>query len=282
VEAFSTPSATRDPGSQTRNDHHFVFVCGLHRSGTSVLFRSLRDHPDISGFENTGSFEDEGMHLQSVYLPSGAYGGAGAFGFHPEAHLTEASPLVTPENRQKLFDEWTPYWDLTKKFLLEKSPPNLIRTRFLEAMFPESSFIIMMRHPLAVSYATRAWYRHYRINWRSLSRILEHWLVCHEIFMEDRKHLRNQSLVIKYEHFVAEPQKWVARVNEMLGLEPHPTEQKILSHVNAKYFGKWAKDRSGTLTGFTTRSIIRRFEERCRAFGYSLVDPAYDPGGLDL
>lgn len=270
------PSGTPYVISRNIRDHHFVFVCGLHRSGTSVLFRSLRDHPDISGFDNTGSFEDEGMHLQSVYLPSGAYGGAGAFGFHREAHLTENSPLVTAENQQKLFEEWSPYWDLTKKYLLEKSPPNLIRTRFLQAIFPESSFIVMMRHPLAVSYATRAWYRHYRINWRSLSRILEHWLVCHEIFMEDRKYLRNQPLVIKYEHFVAEPQRWVARVHEMLGLEPRPAQQKILSHVNAKYFNKWNNDRSGTFSKITARSIIRRYEERCRAFGYSLADPGYD------
>ena len=216
------------------------------------------------------------MHLQSVYPPSGAYGGAGAFGFHPQAHLTEDSPLVTEQNRRKLFAEWSPYWDLTKKYLLEKSPPNLIRTRFLQAMFPASSFIIMMRHPLAVSYATRAWYRHYRINWRSLSRILEHWLLCHEIFMEDRKHLGNEPLINKYEHLVAEPQRWVAKVDEMLGLEPRPTEQKILSQVNAKYFGRWNRERQGILSGINSRSIIRRFEERCRAFGYSLEDPRYD------
>lgn len=281
MEAYPAPSETRELASRHIKDHHFVFICGLHRSGTSVLFRSLRDHPDISGFENTGSFEDEGMHLQSVYMPSGAYGGAGAFGFHPEAHLTEESPLVTPENREKMFGEWSPYWDLTKKYLLEKSPPNIIRTRFLQAMFPESSFIVMMRHPLAVSYATRAWYRHFRINWRSLSSIVEHWLVCHEIFMKDRNSLRNRPLIIKYEHFVAEPQRWVGRVHQMLGLETHPTHQKILSHVNAKYFAKWNRDLKGTLSGINSRSLIRRFEERCRAFGYSLADPSYDAEDLD-
>ena len=101
-------------------NHRFIFVCGLHRSGTSILFKSLRDHPEVSGFHNTNSPEDEGMHLQTVYKPSGAYGGAGKFGFNPELHLTEASPLVTEENRKKLFEEWTPYWDLSKQYLLEK------------------------------------------------------------------------------------------------------------------------------------------------------------------
>ena len=50
-------------------DKKIILVCGLHRSGTSLLFQILRDHPDISGFRNTGVNQDEGQHLQSVYLP---------------------------------------------------------------------------------------------------------------------------------------------------------------------------------------------------------------------
>ena len=71
------------------SDHRYIFVCGLHRSGTSVLFRSLRDHPEVSGFQGTPSPEDEGMHLQTVYPPSGRYGGAGVFGFYYEAQIKE-------------------------------------------------------------------------------------------------------------------------------------------------------------------------------------------------
>jgi hypothetical protein len=262
-------------GGSLISEHHFVFVCGLHRSGTSVLFRSLRDHPDISGFENTDSPEDEGMHLQSVYLPSGAYGGAGEFAFHEEAHLTEESPLVTDENRRKLMAEWSPYWDLDKSILLEKSPPNIVRTRFLEAMFPRTSFILMMRHPLAVSYATRKWYRHFKINWRGLARILEHWLVAHEIFLEDQKHLKSPSMIVKYEDLVSDPQLWVSRIQDMLGIEHYPTRQKILSGVNQKYFDKWKKEQEGLLSGPNSRWVVKNFEDRCRQFGYSLVDPEY-------
>jgi hypothetical protein len=104
------------------SQHQLVFVCGLHRSGTSVLFRSLRGHPLMSGFEDTNSPENEGMHLQTVYQPSGHYGGAGKFGFSPEAHLTEASELVSDANRKKLFEEWKPYWDLDKPFRRATQP----------------------------------------------------------------------------------------------------------------------------------------------------------------
>jgi hypothetical protein len=83
--------------------HAFVFVTGLHRSGTSPLHRCLRRHPQISGFENTGVAEDEGQHLQTVLPRGGAYGGPGRFGRHPEAHITETHPLANPETAEALF-----------------------------------------------------------------------------------------------------------------------------------------------------------------------------------
>lgn len=181
------------------HDHRFVFVGGVHRSGTSAVFRCLREHPLISGFKNTGVPEDEGQHLQSVYPPATAYGGPGKFGFNPGAHLTEASDLVTDDNRLRLFAEWKKYWDLEKSVHLEKSPPNLVRTRFLQELFPNAYFIIMIRHPIAVSYSTQDW-----IN-APLDKLIEHWLVCHERFEQDRQRIR-RLFVLKYEDFVERPQ----------------------------------------------------------------------------
>lgn len=256
---------------QAISGHRYIFVCGLHRSGTSVLARSLRDHPEVSGFQGTPSPEDEGMHLQTVYRPSGYYGGAGAFGFDPAAHLTEDSPLVTVANRQRLFSEWSLYWDLNKRYLLEKSPANIIRTRFLQAMFPNSYFIVLMRHPVAVSFATQKWYRRYRVNWRGFARILEHWLVCHEMFRADQACL-GKSFVLKYEEFVTEPSRWVNEIYGFLGLSDHAISEKIISGVNNRYFAQWQKKRSGFFSGIMNRRIVERYEERVRAFGYSLTD----------
>jgi len=170
--------------------HHFVFLGGLHRSGTTLLFRMLREHPAISGFANNQdanewlAAEDEGQYLQSVYPQAIYWGGPGKFAFAPEAHLTEQSELLTVENKAKLAIQWFPYWDLSKHFLLEKSPPNLIWTRFLQSAFPNSSFVIIERHPVAVSLATEKW------SPTGLVSLVEHWLVAHETFEKDRAHLR--------------------------------------------------------------------------------------------
>jgi hypothetical protein len=252
-------------------NHELVFICGLHRSGTSVLFQAIREHPQISGFENTESPEDEGMHLQTVYKPSGAYGGAGKFGFHAEAHLTEASPLVTEANRQKLFSEWRPHWDLNNHFLLEKSPPNLIRTRFLQAMFPQSSFIIFLRHPVAVSLATRRWYRTARIYSIRLHKVFEHWVICHEIFEKDRHHLQ-KYLVLKYEDFVHDPPGELEKVYKFLGLENNSPELSVHSGINEKYLSQWKAVLSGRISRLGARRIVNEFEPRVKSFGYSLID----------
>lgn len=254
------------------SEHRYVFVCGLHRSGTSVLFRSIREHPQISGFVGTDSPEDEGMHLQTVYKPSGYYGGAGRFGLHPEAHLTETSPLVNEENRNRLMSEWSRYWDLSRLYLLEKSPPNIIRTRFLQAMLPNSYFIVFMRHPIAVSLATWNWYKKYRVHWRSLSTIMENWLVSHEIFFKEDLPYLQHAHILKYEHFVTDPQGCISDIFGFLGLENHKTEQKVLSTVNEKYFSMWRMLQQKWTSRYQIQRITDKFETRMRPFGYSLVD----------
>jgi len=160
-----------------------VFVGGLHRSGTTLLARCLTEHPLVSGFHGTGVPADEGQHLQTVYPPAKVYGGPGRFALHPDAHLTESSPLVSQENGERLRAEWSVYWDLSKPVLVEKSPPNLIRARFLQALVPGSSFVIITRHPVAVSFATQKWSK------TSLSSLLRHWLAAHELFEADRPSL---------------------------------------------------------------------------------------------
>ena len=249
-------------------NHRFIFVSGLHRSGTSILFKTLRDHPLVSGFRETGSPEDEGQHLQSVFLPAHAYGGASRFGFHPDAHLTEQSPLVTPTNKEKLFQEWGKYWDLTRPYLLEKSPPNIIRTRFLQSMFPDSFFVVIIRHPIAYAFP-----RGEANTSRVIYSLFNHWLACHEIFREDRPFLKNQ-IVMRYEDFVAEPDRWMKNIGTFLGIPYSPSQQEIHPDINKKYIDQWERWGRGLFGTVWMNVVLHKFESRMASFGYSLRDPS--------
>lgn len=241
-----------------------VFVGGLHKSGTSLATRCLASHPRVSGFRDTGMPEDEGQHFQSVYLPALAHGGPGKFGFDAAAHLTESSTLVTMENRKRLLAEWGPRWDLTKEVLLEKSPPNLIRTRFLQALFPEALFVIVMRHPVAVAYATQKW------SGTNIPSLIEHWLTCHEIFQDDRPHIKRLT-VVRYEDLVATPQGALNTIFSFLGVENVACDVAINPDVNTQYLRKWYDDSIGlSRSGATGGGDIDAYASRVAAFGYDL------------
>jgi len=247
-------------------NNKFVFVGGLHRSGTSILFKCLRDHPMVSGFEGTGVPEDEGQHLQSVFSPARAYGGGSRFGFYPEAHLTETSSLMNLQNRDRLWSEWKQYWDISKPFLLEKSPPNLIRTRFLQAMFPGAYFVIIMRHPIAYACPRQS-----ESKIKGIYSLLKHWIVCHEILMNDSSHIKN-LFVIKYEEFVSDPEMHLGRIYAFLRCPPHPTHQTVKSDINQKYFAAWDRKQTRPLSRPCLDFISWKFERNVNRFGYSLYD----------
>lgn len=245
-------------------NHRFIFLCGLHRSGTTPLFRILSEHPEISGFRDTGVPEDEGQHLQTVF-PSGKFhGGPGNFGFDQAAHLTETCQLITSENREKLFQEWSRYWDLRKPFLLEKSPPNLIRTRFLQAMFPQSAFIVILRHPVAVSLATSKW------TTSGVERLIQHWLHCHHLFESDRQHLRSVH-VLRYEDLIDSTESRLSEIFQFLGLASH--DSPVLNPAgNDSYFQSWQRFEQDPKSREFARKIKSKYEPDLRTFGYSFSD----------
>ena len=248
-------------------EHRFVFLAGLHRSGTTLLARLLAAHPEISGFSQTGVPADEGQHLQTVYPPASVYGGPGRFGFAPEAHLTESSPLISEENARKVFEEWSPHWDLSRPVLLEKSPPNLLKTRFLQALYPGSAFVIIIRHPIPVSVPTAKWR-----GTRRYDRIIEHWLRCHALFEADREHLERVQL-LTYEQLVRDPDGVLRGIFDFLELDPIPPSEPVEPGANEKYFKQWQDMKRGLRMRAFLDLVSLRYERPVRRYGYSLLSP---------
>ncbi|MEM8914523.1 MAG: sulfotransferase [Pseudomonadota bacterium] len=254
----TTPTITGD---------RFAFVVGLHRSGTTLLHSLLREHPDTSGFEKTMVPRDEGQFLQTVFKRDSAFGGPGLVANHAEAHLTEASPLATPENRDKLLREWGAYYDLDKRILLEKSPANILSTRFFQSLFPGARFVCIVRHPIAVGFSTHNWTRRSGVN---LDQVMPHWATAHQIFLNDLAHLEH-CMIIRYEDLVDMPEEIVERIYTFLGLPPQPLQQTVTKH-NEKYFTRWENDVSDKT------ELIEKFNsvagsEMMERFGYLWEPP---------
>lgn len=280
-------------------EREIVFVGGLHRSGTSLLARWLARHPEVSGFSHTGAPEDEGQHLQNVYP---GFGGWGRFGFDPRSHMTEASPLVSDESRARLMAQWGRHWDLHKPVLLEKSPPNLTKARFLQALFPRSAFVIVLRHPVAVAGATQRWSRPIVpgarmpgagrlrnsadrlarpvVRWFQAHRLVEHWVVCHETLLEDVASIRRLALV-RYEDLVRAPAVELGRVCRFLGIEERSDPLPVRGGLNEAYLRRWRGRGVNPLKRAYSNAIAARYEQRVNRLGYSFEDLEPRPSELE-
>lgn len=243
----------------------YVFVCGMPRSGTTILAKEIAKLANCTGFENTGVMMDEGQYLQDVYPTEWACGGAGRFGFEPQAHLTEESPLLTSTNVARLRQSWEPYWDSEKTIRVEKTPGNLLKTRFLQVAFPNACFVVVKRHPVAVSLATQKWSR------TPLHELFEHWLRCHRIFDEDKKRLE-RLYELSYEDYIGNPEKCLKEIANFIGSEfPGSMEEQAADGYNQRYLDRWARMLQSSPFRSYYRSVAREYEPRFAPHGYSLL-----------
>ena len=252
-----------------------LFVGGLHRSGTTALARVLASAPGIRGLTGTGVPEDEGQHLQRALPTAAQHGGPGTFAFDPGSHLTEESALARPATARTVLSAWQPYWHLDDGerpswgaaglALLEKSPPNLLRTRLLQALFPSARFVLVLRHPAVVSLSTAAWRPHLAVG-----TLLRHWLLAHETAAADVPALRD-CVVVRYEDLAAAPQERLDDLTRRLDVDT-AVEAELFHDANPGWLEKWP-GRVRTVGTDERRSI----EARLAPFGYRLRPPYVVP-----
>ncbi|TVQ38456.1 MAG: sulfotransferase [Geminicoccaceae bacterium] len=267
------------------NPQKFLFIGGLHRSGTTLLHQCITDHPALNRFRTTNVPEDEGQFLQTVYPDDYAYGGPGQIGFFPAAHLTETSPLATPAHAAQIAREWSGYWEKDAALHTEKTPRNLLQSRFLNALFPQSRFVFLVRHPIAVAMATRKWAL------APLSNLVLHWLACHETLLADIEHL-NDFKIFRYEDFIRKPQAVVDQVYDLVNVPTVPLKRRVRADGNRDYEAEWQELQrwarlkrysfaerytAGSRSDWRLRGVLRRLNGLSDRWGWGRHGQAYIP-----
>jgi hypothetical protein len=137
----------------------------------------------------------------------------------------------------------------------------------LQELFPGSSFVVIVRHPIPVSIPTAKWR-----GTRRYDLMFKHWLHCHDLFETDREHLERVH-VLTYEELVRDPESVLRGIFEFLDLDPIPPVEPVLGGANEKYFREWQEMKRGFGMRAYLDLVSLRYERRTQRRGYSLRRP---------
>jgi hypothetical protein len=289
-----------------------LLIGGPHRGGTTLLWNSLDAHPDISGLATTPPDEGngkqsrkrkcrEGILIQDVYsrfgigiedimkkhkvyqqqmLGVGRY----ALGNEKDVHLTESDAQVSPENMARLLNRYSYYWNFSKSVVAEKSPPNAVISRFLQALYNagrnetsiglQTKFLFVTRHPIANTYALQSILEGvYDV---PFAKLMDNYVQLHRYLTTDLPHLENHPILIKLEDFAANPLVELQKIYSWLGVDSSSETvqdiiqnglgEGVLADPNAKYRKRWCDGAGGT-NGIRQETIARKYQPLINELG---------------
>ena len=229
--------ARRLPGvtyTEAPSIERMVFICGLHRSGTTLLERMLVERFEVACLRASVP-ESEGQHMQGVFSPARAFGGPGRFAFDPGLQA-EMERIGTSEDvRAAILADWARFVVGEAPVLIEKSPPNLVRIDWLRRVFPGARFVVVARDPRAVAGATRKWSR------LSLADLVRHWDAAYGRALTQ---MGEDCMTLTYEDLCADPGGELARIADFAGLAHRPAPGGVeprfgtLRNSNADYIAR--------------------------------------------
>jgi hypothetical protein len=191
------------------------FIVGCCNSGTSLLHELVARHPDVGSLPREGQFLTDQLGVPK-------YDGLGRIWALNLARyrLTDADGSWIDIKRLKR--QWGACFnDVSRPVLIEKSPPNAARTRWLQARFAPAVFIGIVRNGYAVAEGIS------RRPGRSISEGARQWTRSNEVMLEDWEYL-DRKIFVRYEDLVTRPQLVLTRVFEVLSLEPDRYEWSCL------------------------------------------------------
>jgi hypothetical protein len=222
--------------------YYWLFLLGLNNSGTSILSTILAAHPRIRSLPN------EGQLLTSAFPKTSEYGAGRNWTKFPDVFRWTEENDSAPALRARY--DWAYLYEPGPGILMEKSPPNSIRSRWLEQNFRPSRFLALTRHPYAVCEGIR------RRTGLALEEAAEHWRRGNEILLEDCARLE-RCLLLTYEEVTEQPDEQLQRIERFLELDvpvdrdvlevPIPMHNiggrpQLLQNLNGKSFERLSRD----------------------------------------
>ena len=166
----------------------YIFILSPPHCGSTLLSKLIATSSNVSCLPEEGQFIPEvtDRMRKDVWVPEKAM---------PWTEIKAA---------------WHQYWDADKPYLLEKSPPNIIRSKAIQDHFQPAYFIVNVRDPYA--YCEGLMRR--RVGWDE-QKAAEFCLFCLKEQIKNLNTLEN-AISITYEQLCDRPDEAISKIREML------------------------------------------------------------------
>ena len=183
----------------------WVFILGCNNSGTSLLYYLLSKHPQVASFPVDGQF-----FTSALPVPMNHDVGR-LWSERPDVfRLTEKDTNIDPH---RLVHDWFhQIGSRNRPIMMEKSPPDTIRSRWLQRVFDDAFFIGITRNGYAVAEGIS---RRKKV---PIQRGARHWVEANRWMLRDAEHLLHFRR-IKYEDLVADPETVLQDLLEFVGAD---------------------------------------------------------------
>lgn len=196
-----------------RTTESWLFVVGLHGSGTTLLKHVLERHPAIR------SMPKEGQHHTDAVPQAVTYGYVRRYTERLDLfRLTEADAAMPALRAQY---DWSFVYPPERGIKLEKTSTDIIRARWLQAHFRPARFLTVFRDPYAACASTRRRYPSIAVE-----AIAWQYKLAHDFLLNDLEHLE-RNLVVYYEDLCRDPDGELRRMSAFLELSPPLSSQTL-------------------------------------------------------
>jgi hypothetical protein len=239
-----------------------LFVVGCNNSGTTLLAEILKSHPLVR------TLKSEGQRLTTA-IPNSAPLGIGRV-FTQRIELFRWTENDPGDCVPRLRYDWAYFSDPRPGIRLEKSPPNTLRSRWLQRYFSPARFIVLVRNPYAVCEGVS------RRRGHSIAEAAEHWRLVHEVLDEDMPYLEH-CLTVRYEDLCTRTAEVLEQLQKFLGVE-QPFDPRLATR---EFKAHNMSGKPQQLQDFNAKSLARLSEqdktEITRIIGDGILRWGYQP-----
>jgi hypothetical protein len=187
-----------------KSGSYWLFILGVNNSGTTILSNLVETHPEIR------TLPAEGQQLTSAFPRPDILGVGRLWSSRMDVFRWSENNSTIPALVAK--KDWLKLYSKNSGILLEKSPPNTVRSLWLQKNFNPSKFLSIVRCPYAVCEGIKR-----RKNY-SITQAALHWTTANQCMLSDMSFLKH-NLLIKYEDLVQDPVTTLNQVQHFLGLK---------------------------------------------------------------